>query len=109
MSDLASLRVETVGVPILRWVSRRLKPTSAALQLFGKYVAKNIVTLGPIQLADLISKRVIRGEYPVSPGYVQIISESMIIGCGLYLPGRLISQFPRHMFASQTWKYSLGD
>ena len=105
LSGLASLSVETVGVPILRWVGERLKPTSAALQLFGKYVTKNIVSLEPIQLAELIGKREIRGEYPVSPGYVQIMTESIIIGCGLYLPGRLISQFPRHMFANQTWEY----
>ncbi len=96
-------------MPILRWVSKHLKPTSAALQLFGKYVTKNIISLEPIQLAELIGKREIRDEYPVSPGYVQIMTESIIIGCGLYLPGRLICQFPRHMFANQAWEETTRD
>ena len=102
LSALASLRVETVGVPILRWVKEHLKPTSAALQLFGKYVSKNIVSLDPVQLDELVEKRKVKGEFPVSPGYVLIKTEGVSIGCGLYLPDRLISQFPRHMFTSPT-------
>jgi hypothetical protein len=90
-------------------VGQRLKPTSASLQLFGKYVTKNLISLEPIQLAELIREGEIRGEFPVSPGYVQIMTQSLTIGCGLYLPGRLISQFPRHMFANQSWEYPMED
>ncbi len=85
-------------MPIIRWVKEHIKPTSAALQLFGKYVSKNMVRLEPLQLEQLIVKREVKGEFPVSPGYVQIQTEGISIGCGLYLPGRLISQFPRHMW-----------
>ncbi len=95
---LASLRVETVGLPVLRRVKKRFKPTSAALQLFGKHATKNIVGLAPVQLKELVEKNEIKDDFPVSPGYVIVSTETVIVGCGLYLPDRLISQFPRHMF-----------
>ena len=106
---LASLRVESVGVPLLRWVKKRLKPTSAALQVLGIYATKNVVSLEPMQLEELVEKKEIKGEFPVSPGYVIICTETVVIGCGLYLPGRLVSQFPRHLFANQTWAYQPAD
>jgi hypothetical protein len=60
-------------------------------------------------LRDLVEIKEIKSEFAGSPGYVIVASNSVIIGCALYLPGRLISQFPRHMFTSQTWKYVLQN
>ena len=107
LRDLASLQVESVGMPLLRWVGTHLKPTSVALQLFGAHADKNIVSLPSDQLRDLVKSKEIKSEFAGSPGYVIVASNSVIIGCALYLPGRLISQFPRHMFTSQTWEYAL--
>jgi NOL1/NOP2/fmu family ribosome biogenesis protein len=103
--NLASLQVKSVGLPLLRWAKTHLKPTTAALQLFGVYADKNIVSLAQDQLQDLVEKKEIKGEFGISPGYVIIVTETIIIGCGLYFPGRLISQFPRHLFTEQTWEY----
>ena len=102
--NLASLQVKSVGLPLLRWAKTHLKPTTAALQLFGVYADKNIVSLARGQLQDLVEKKEIKGEFGISPGYVIIVTETIIIGCGLHLPGRLISQFPRHLFTEQTWE-----
>jgi hypothetical protein len=109
LAALASLRVESVGVPLLRRVKTHLKPTSAALQLYGKYSTDNIVKLEFVQLAELVEKKELNGEFPVSPGYVVISTKGVFIGCALYLPGRLVSQFPRHLFTSKTWNYLLAD
>ena len=103
--SLTSLQVESVGLPLLRWRKTHLKPTTAALQLFGAQADKNIVSLAREQLRELVEKKEIKGQFGISPGYVIIVTENIIIGCGLYLPGRLISQFPRHLFTEQTWKY----
>lgn len=108
VGDFATLRVESVGLPLLRWVKTHLKPTSAALQLFASHINKNIVRLTPEQLQELVESREIVGEFAGSTGYVAIESNSLIIGCALYLPGRLVSQFPRHMFTSQTWEQKGG-
>ena len=109
LRDLASLQVESVGIPLLRWVGAHLKPTSVALQLFGAHADRNIVSLPSDQLRDLVKSKEIKSEFAGSPGYIIVASNSVIIGCALYLPGRLISQFPRHMFTSQTWEYVLQD
>jgi NOL1/NOP2/fmu family ribosome biogenesis protein len=105
LMNLASLPVKSVGLPLLRQAKMHLKPTTAALQLFGVYADKNIVSLAQDQLQDLVEKKEIKGEFGISPGYVIIATETIIIGCGLSLPGRLISQFPRHLFTEQTWEY----
>lgn len=109
LRDLASLQVKSVGMPLLRWVGTHLKPTSVALQLFGAHADKNIVSLPTDQLRALAESRELKSEFASSPGYVIVASKSVVIGCALYLPGRLISQFPRHMFTSQTWKYVLQE
>jgi len=94
-------------MPLLRWVGTHLKPTSVALQLFGAHADKNVVILPSDQLRELVESKEIKSEFAGSPGYAIVASNSLIIGCALYLPGRLISQFPRHMFTSQTWEYVL--
>jgi hypothetical protein len=109
LRDLAALQLKSLGMPLLRRVGSHLKPTSVALQLLGAHADKNIVSLPPDQLRDLGEMREIKGEFTDSPGYVIVASSSVIIGCALYLPGRLISQFPRHMFTPQTWEYVLQD
>jgi NOL1/NOP2/fmu family ribosome biogenesis protein len=103
LPSLASLRVQSVGLPLLRRIKAHLKPTSVALQLFGRHASKNIVSLEPEQLGDLAERKEIKGEFTCSPGYVIVVTNSVIVGCALCLPGRLISQFPRHMFTDQTW------
>ena len=107
MQNLAPLQVESVGMPLLRRVKNHLKPTSVALQLFGSKANKNIVSLEPQKLRDLVEYKEIKGEFGSSPGYVIVVTGSVIIGCALYLPGRLITQFPKHMFTAQTWDYML--
>jgi hypothetical protein len=109
LRNLALLQVESVGMPLLRWVGAHLKPTSVALQLFGAHADKNLVSLTSDQLRHLVESKEIKGEFASSSGYVIVASNSVVIGCALYLPGRLISQFPRHMFTSQTWEYDLQD
>jgi hypothetical protein len=109
LREFASLQLESLGMPLLRRVGSHLKPTSVALQLLGAHADKNIVTLPSDQLRDLVEIKEIESEFTVSPGYVIVASSSIIIGCALYLPGRLISQFPRHMFTSKTWELVLQD
>ena len=91
-------------MPLLRRVKTHFKPTSAVLQLLGRYATKNIISLKPIELKKLVEKKGIEAEFPVSPGYVILLTEGVIVGCGLYVPGRLLSQFPHYLFTSQTWK-----
>jgi hypothetical protein len=97
--------VESVGLLLLRRVGIYLKPTSAALQVFGSHVRENIVRLQAAQLRELVEKGETRGPFPASPGYVMVVMEELIVGCALYLADRLLSRLPRHLFSPRTWEY----
>jgi hypothetical protein len=94
---LARLKVRSVGVMLLRQVGGYLKPTSAALQLWGIYAEKNVIRLGSDKLAELVEQGEIQGDFAATPGYVIISLEDLPVGCGPYLPPRLLSRLP-HLF-----------
>jgi len=94
LSALARLKVRSVGLILLRQVGQYLKPTSAALQLLGIHAGKNVIRLNSEKLEDLVDQGEIRGDFAASPGYVLISLEDLPVGCGLYLPPRLLSRLP---------------
>lgn len=94
---LARLKVRSVGLMLLREVGRYLKPTSVALQLLGAHAERNVVTLTPKELEELVENGEIKGDFPATRGYVIISLEDLPVGCGLYLPPRLLSRLP-HLF-----------
>ncbi|QJA06898.1 hypothetical protein FVE67_08890 [Thermosulfurimonas marina] len=94
LADLQRLRIQTAGLLFLRKVSEYLKPTSAALQRFGHLATRNVVELDRLTLDRLRLERKIPWEGKVEPGYVILTCEGRIWGCGLHLPGKLISYLP---------------
>jgi NOL1/NOP2/fmu family ribosome biogenesis protein len=97
LSALARLKVRSVGLMLLRQVGRYLKPTSAALQLLGIHAEKNVIRLSSEKLEELVGQGEIRGDFAATPGYVIVSLEDLPVGCGLYLPPRLLSRLP-HLF-----------
>ncbi len=91
LQTLSKLQAQTVGLLFLRRVSHYLKPTSAFLQRFGYLATKNIVTLDQKTLIKLKENRKVPIELPIEPGYVILKDENWILGCGLYISGKLIS------------------
>ncbi len=91
LETLRSLQVQTVGLLFLRKVSRYLKPTSAFLQRFGYLATKNIVTLSEGIIKILKERNKVEIELDLEPGYVILRNKNWILGCGLYLPGKLFS------------------
>ncbi len=93
LEDLQKLQVQTVGLLFLRKISKYLKPTSAFLQRFGYLAKKNIVYL-PDEFILLLRKyNNIEIDLNLEPGYVILKNKYWILGCGLYLPGKLFSYF----------------
>lgn len=99
LEQIASLKVQTVGLTILRKIRQHLKPTTTALQRFGPYATSHQVSLSPEEMATLIRHRSLAMTLPLQPGYVILKYEGHILGCGLYIPGFLRSQLPRHQSA----------
>ena len=101
LACLASFKVQTVGLPVLRKMRHHLKPTTVALQRFGQQAIRHRLELTRPQLQALL-----RGEdlplcLDAEPGYMVLFYEGDVLGCGLYMPGRLRSQIPRRHTAHQ--------
>lgn len=91
LESLTSLEVQTVGLLFLRKVSSYLKPTSAFLQRFGNFATKNVVTLNFQLIEELKKHKKLEIDLDLEPGYVVLKDEKWILGCGLYLPGKLFA------------------
>ncbi len=88
------LRVQTAGLLFLRKVSGYLKPTTAALQRFGRLATRNVLDLDRFTLDRLRLEKKIPFTAELETGYVILRCEGDIWGCALYLPGKLISYLP---------------
>lgn len=101
---LASLKVQSLGLPVLRKMGRHLKPTTAALQRFGSQATRNRLELTASQVRSLLQQEVLPLRLDLSPGYVILLHEGHVLGCGLYTPGLLRSQIPRRQAAHQRFE-----
>lgn len=101
LQQLASLKVHTVGLTVLRKIRNHLKPTTAVLQRFGHLATRNTLELDDDQLAHLLQSRELAMDIDLQPGYVILLTAGHILGCGLYTPGRLRSQIPRRLNPEQ--------
>ena len=88
---LKNLQIQTVGLLFLRKVSKYLKPTSVFLQRFGYLAKKNIVSLSEEIILILKEKNKVEITLDLEPGYVILKNNHWILGCGLYLSGKLFS------------------
>jgi len=100
MERLAVLKVQSIGLPVLRIIRHHLKPTTVALQCFGSQATRHVLDLSDSQVAVLLHAREQPLHLDIQPGYVILRHTGHILGCGLYTPGRLRSQLPQHAIAS---------
>ncbi len=82
--------VQRVGLRALRKVPQGWKPTTPLLQFFDRYIARNRVPLTQEQWRQLLSGQAIdclKGEVAIneiSPGYVALEFDGVVIGCGFF-------------------------
>jgi NOL1/NOP2/fmu family ribosome biogenesis protein len=98
-ADLPNFSYEALGLRMISLKDRPWKPTTCALQIFGRYATKNVV-----HLSDEQAKAFLAGESQAletdletgcEPGYVVVFYRGEVLGCGLYSRGRLASQLPK--------------
>ncbi len=97
------LPVDSAGLMVLRRLDRGFKPTTVALQLFGRWIRKNVVVLTEEEFHHLILNRELELESVrscgASRGYVAIKIGELVAGCSFFKADKLISQLPKS-FAS---------
>lgn len=93
--DLPALSYEALGMRIMNLKDRPWKPTTSALQIFGRFASKNLVYLDDDQAGAFLAGESRQIESSSEPGYVVVFYRGDVLGCGLYSRGRLISQIPK--------------
>ncbi len=94
-SDLPKLSYEALGMRIMSLKDRPWKPTTSALQIFGKYASKNLAHLDKEQAWIFLAGGSQPFESDLEPGYVVVFYRGEVLGCGLYSHGKLVSQIPK--------------
>ncbi len=92
---IPSLRYDAVGMVVVRMVKGSYKPTTNAVQVFGRWATKNVVDLDEEEVRRFISGLSVEVEAPVEEGYVIVRYRGLPVGCGLYRRGVLKSLVPK--------------
>ncbi len=101
VAAFASLKIQNVGLPVLRKMPHHLKPTTAALQRFGPWATRHRLDLSEPQMVTLLRDQELALQTDLDPGYVVLCCAGHILGCGLYTPGQLRSQIPQRQVRHQ--------
>jgi NOL1/NOP2/fmu family ribosome biogenesis protein len=94
-SPLPPLRYESVGMRMMSLQDRPWKPTTSALQIFGRYARKNVIHLSGEEARAFLAGSSVNLEADCQPGYVVVFYKGEVLGCGLYSRGTLLSQIPK--------------
>lgn len=70
------------GIRTLRYVGDKLKPTTYILQFLRNEIRKNVKNLNHAEAKTLLLERK-KLVTSLSPGYIALAFNDMIIGCGL--------------------------
>jgi NOL1/NOP2/fmu family ribosome biogenesis protein len=102
--DLPALSYEAIGMRIMNCKDRPWKPTTSALQIFGRYATRNIIHLDLKEAMIFLEggSQVIESECEI--GYVVVFYRGDVLGCGLYSHGKLVSQIPKERRMASTAK-----
>ncbi len=77
------LQAETAGIRALRSSERGFKPTTYFLQLLGDRISKNAVELSDEEYSTILDREMIE-KTGLEKGYVALIYEGDVIGCGFF-------------------------
>lgn len=93
------IAVEALGIHLLRTNQRHWKPTTDAMQRFGRYADAHIVDLSRAQATRFWRGETQEIEMPDTPGYVlvrhRLAGAYEPLGIGLAIRGELRSQIPK--------------
>ena len=95
--DLEGLNIEAIGLLFGRYFEKqkRFKPTTNALQIFGRYATKNIVELDEKEKDMYIRGYDLEKKLNLEEGYVIVKFKNDVLGCGLYREGKIKNQIPK--------------
>jgi Uncharacterized conserved protein len=80
---------------IMNLKDRPWKPTTSALQVFGRHATRNLIHLDSANSRSFMEGKTLAIESDSESGYVVVFYRGEVLGCGLYSHGKLVSQIPK--------------
>ena len=93
--ELPDLDYETQGVRFVRDTGKYLKPTTYGLQILDEKISDARIQVNREELKTVLDGDMVEKELEIGEGYVAIVYEERVIGCGLYKDGLLSSRIPK--------------
>ena len=94
--ELAAVKPMRKGMRLVRVFPHSVKPTTWAMQVLGRYAARNCIDVTDAQAVGLIGGEQLEVEADAEDGFVLIRCRGLVVGVGLYRRPVLKSQIPRH-------------
>jgi hypothetical protein len=102
LAGVARLKTKAVGMRAFRRVGAFIKPSTRLIQVFGDAATRAKVKLSAEELLKLAAEGELKAELALKPGYVILtLPGNRILGLGLYVEGRIISQLPRNQLRKE--------
>lgn len=102
--NLPILSYEALGMRIMNCKDRPWKPTTSALQIFGRHAAKNLIHLNREEATIFLEGGSQMVDSECEAGYVVVFYRGDVLGCGLYSHGKLVCQIPKERRMASTAK-----
>ena len=95
VEEFPDLEFETEGIRFLRDTGKYLKPTTYGLQILGSKITSSKIEVSHEELETLLDGDMIERNLELGKGYVAIVYEDRVIGCGLYKDELVSSRISR--------------
>ncbi len=95
--EIERLKPESIGLCIFR-LDKTPKPTTNFIQLFGKEITKNIISLDREQAVAFCGGSDLEVVNDAEPGFVSINYKNISLGCGHWDGEILKNQIPKSRF-----------
>jgi NOL1/NOP2/fmu family ribosome biogenesis protein len=95
MERFLHLKVWRVGLKAFQEVGGFIKPTTRMIQLFGARAEKAVLEISEEDLYGLIKEGRINKDMGIDNGYVILSFRGGVLGLGLLIDGRILSQLPK--------------
>ena len=90
------LKVARAGLRAFQRIGKFVKPSTRMVQVFGTLATKARVEIDEDQLEKLVSGKPLHIELEIEDGYVILLFAGHILGLGLFIEGKILSQLPRN-------------
>ena len=96
LQSASRLKVARAGLRAFQRIGKFVKPSTRMIQVFGSLATKARVEIDEAQLKKLVGGETLHVDLEIEDGYVILLFAGHILGLGLLIGGRILSQIPRN-------------